>query len=159
MFAANGGPRIAFALMASRAGITNRVDHARHGRRHSRLTILSAVLSPSGVAEDTWSGERFQVGHDRGFPRARRCGQKEVLDQFTVGTSCSLTKTSGALFARAVPVYVSGRGTDVEIPTKPSFAALPNSYHLHASGRQSVKRAPTLTCPLRSKKGGGGCSS
>ncbi len=50
------------------------------------------VLPPSCVAEDSRSGERFQVGLDRvcpcpqlvsrsSTPRARRCGKEKVLDQ------------------------------------------------------------------------------
>ncbi len=61
------------------------------------------VLSPSYVAEDSRSGEGFQVGPDRrcpyfqlasssSAPRARWCGKEEVLDQLTFGMSCSMTK-------------------------------------------------------------------
>ncbi len=50
------------------------------------------------MAEDSRSGDRFQIGLDRGSPclqlasrssapRARRCGKEKVLDQLTFGTS------------------------------------------------------------------------
>ncbi len=55
-----------------------------------------SVISPSFVAEDSRSGEGFQACLDSGCPRlklARRCGKKYILDQFTVGTSCSMTKS------------------------------------------------------------------
>ncbi len=60
------------------------------------------VLSPSCVAEDSWSGNRFQVSLDRGSPclqlassssapRAGWYGKEKVLDQPTFGTSCSMS--------------------------------------------------------------------
>ncbi len=64
------------------------------------------VHSPSCVAEDSRSGNQFQVGVDRGdpclqlasrssVPRTRRCGKKKFLDQLTFGTSCGMTKPAG----------------------------------------------------------------
>ncbi len=35
---------------------------------------------------------RLQLASSSSAPRARRCGQKLVLDQFTVGASCGITK-------------------------------------------------------------------
>ncbi len=73
-------------------------------------TVLSELtrrfhpaLSPSCVAEDSRSGDRFRVGLDRGCPRlqlassssaplARRCGKEKAFDQITVGTSCGMSK-------------------------------------------------------------------
>ncbi len=74
------------------AGITNWVDHASDGGTLGTTVLCELtrdfhpVLSPSCVAEDSRSGERFQACIDRGcprlqlttsspVPRARRCEQ------------------------------------------------------------------------------------
>ncbi len=84
-----------------------RVAKAPHVYNAATLCALYSdfqpVLSPSCCAKDSRSGEGLQVCLDRRclriqlvsispVPRARWCGQKEVLDQFTVRTSCSVTK-------------------------------------------------------------------
>ncbi len=64
---------------------------------------FKSVLSPSCVAENSRSGEGHHAYPDRGCPRlqlasgsptprARRGGQKYVLDKFTVRTFCSIAK-------------------------------------------------------------------
>ncbi len=64
---------------------------------------IQPILSPSCVAEESRSEERFQVCLDRGSPclrlassssapRSRWCGKEEVLDQLTFGTFCSMAK-------------------------------------------------------------------
>ncbi len=58
----------------------------------SSLETFTQSFFPSCVAEDSRSGDRFQVCPERGYPRlqmassshapcAMRCGQKQVLDQ------------------------------------------------------------------------------
>ncbi len=86
-----------------------RLGWPRRVLRHSRLDELTrdfhSVLSPSCAAEDSRSGEGFQACLDRGSPclqlvssssapRARWCGQKYVLVQFTVGTPYYVAKPS-----------------------------------------------------------------
>ncbi len=106
----------------SPVGITSCVDHVSD-RCNLGFTVLCEltrhfhpVLSPSCEAEDSGSGERFQVGLDCGFPcpqlafsssapRARRVC-------VTFGTSCSMTKPKNVSFARAVPVYSKCRVYD-----------------------------------------------
>ncbi len=90
------------------AGITNCVDHVSYGGTPGSTVLCEltrhfhAVLSPLCVAEDSRSGDRFQVGLDRGSPclqlassssapRARWCRKEKVLDQLTFGTSCERT--------------------------------------------------------------------
>ncbi len=59
------------------AGITNRVDHVSNGSIPGSAVLCELtrhfhpVLSPSCVAEDSRSGNRFQVGLDRGSPCLR----------------------------------------------------------------------------------------
>ncbi len=61
------------------------------------------VLSQSCVAEVSRSGDRLQIGLNRGCPylqlasslsapRARRCGNEKVLDKLTFGMSCGMSK-------------------------------------------------------------------
>ncbi len=60
----------------------------------SSLDTFTQSFHPSCVAEDSRSGDRFQVGLERGSPclrlassssapRARRCGKEKVLDQLS----------------------------------------------------------------------------
>ncbi len=88
--------------------VTNRVDHVSDGSTPGSVVLyeLTRHFHPilSCVAEDSRSGDRFQVGLDRGCPRlqlasssiallrARRCGKEKVLDQLTFGTTCGMTK-------------------------------------------------------------------
>ncbi len=91
------------------AGITNCVDHISDGGIPGSAVLrqlirhFHPVLSPSCVAKDSRSGDRFQVGLDRASPclqlassssapRARRCGKENVLDKLTFGTSCGMSK-------------------------------------------------------------------
>ncbi len=79
------------SLGAGWAGITNCVDHISDGGTPGSAVLrqltrhFHPVLSPSRMAEDSRSGDRVQVGLDRGSPwlqlassssapRARRCG-------------------------------------------------------------------------------------
>ncbi len=104
------------------AGITNRLDHVANGRAPGSKVLCElirdfhSVLSSLCVAEDSRSGEGLQVCLGRGCPplqlassspapRARRCGLNDIIDQFTVGTSCSVPDPR-ALFVRAWPVYL-----------------------------------------------------
>ncbi len=100
--------------------LTTSLTILRHLTRH-----LYPVLSPSCVAEDSRSEDRFQVGLDRGSPclqlassssapRARRCGKEKVLDKLTFGTSCGMSKPAEpslheqcwyACKAEAAPLY------------------------------------------------------
>ncbi len=75
-------------------------------------TSRHPVLSPSCVAEDSRSGEGIQGCIDRGcsslqlvsssaVQRARRCGQKEVLNQLTVRASC-ISIMSSALIVEII---------------------------------------------------------
>ncbi len=91
------------------AGITSGVDHVSDGSTPGSAVLckltkhVHPVLSPSCVTEHSRSGDRFQVGLDRGCPRlqlassssaprARRCGKEKILDQSTFGTSCGMSK-------------------------------------------------------------------
>ncbi len=82
------------ALTTSRRKVLN----ARRSCASSLYTSTQSFLH-----RDSPSGERFQVGLDRGCPclqlassssapRTRWCGKEKVFDQLTFGTSCSMTK-------------------------------------------------------------------
>ncbi len=96
---------LALAFTQGGLGRHHQLRWPRLGRRHSRLdgparahyTQFHPVL-----AEDSRSGEWFQVGLGRGCRclqlassasslRARCYGMEKVLDQLTFGTSCSMT--------------------------------------------------------------------
>ncbi len=125
----------------------------RRGRRHCRfdgpVRHFHPVLSTSCVVEDSRPGDRFQVSLDRGFPclqlasrsaapRARQYGQKKILDQHAFRESCSMTKPAGAIFARAVPVHLQGRGGDAVPQIAHNLCAL----HVECGGCRHFQRPP-----------------
>ncbi len=98
-------------LVLASAGITNWVDHVSDGSTPGSAVLCELTRRFHPVLSPSWSGDRFQVGLERGCPclqlatsssapRARRCGNEKVLDQLTFGTSCGMTKPASLTKAR-----------------------------------------------------------
>ncbi len=82
---------------------TSKTAFKRWYTKKTNRETLTHILSPPCISEDSWSGEGLPSYLDRGCPRlqlasnspARRvrwCGQREVHDQFIIGTPCGMFK-------------------------------------------------------------------
>ncbi len=116
--------------------INDCVDHVSDGGTPGSTVLCELTrdfhltLSPPCVAEDSRSREGFHVCLDYGCPRlqlassssaphASRCGKEKVLRGVL-----QHDQTSGAFFARTVPVYFYGRGGDAVTWMANSLCAL-----------------------------------
>ncbi len=99
---------------AGRAGITNCVGHVSDGVTlgwtilRQLIRQVYPVFSPSCMAEDSPSDCRFQVGHDRGSP-CLQLASSSSAPSAPLRHVLQHDQTSGAFFARAVPVVVAIR--------------------------------------------------
>ncbi len=82
-------------------------------RAHKRLPLCTFFIVCSrrlavrrGATGLPWAWcPPLQLASSSPAPRARRCGLNDIIDQFTVGTSCSVPDPR-VLFVRAWPVYL-----------------------------------------------------